>query len=206
MRLRSDRSRATISRSDRTRWPSCSSRTPTCAVADEWTREASGGRGTGSSSRHTARRPLRVQTTIRPLVPIPGQTSISPASRSRFSRAAVTARPVPAHEPTTCLGTTPNRATNSRTSRSRLLIRSVLLPGTCLQDVADARFDTAATSPSGPARRRSRPRTHHIVCVRGRLRPKGSKSLLRRSGCGQHVWVFVRSLVRSAEATQWIAG
>jgi len=87
-------------------------------VAQEWTSVAGEGLGTGSSSRQTARRPLRVQTTIRPLLPIPGQTSTSPANRSRRSLAAVTARAVSAHIATPSLGTTPWRAMNSNTSRS----------------------------------------------------------------------------------------
>ena len=160
-----------------------------------------GGRGVGSSSRLTARRPLRLQTTIRPLLPIPGRTSISPASRNRRSLAAVTALPVPAHFATTSLGTTPKRATNPSTSRSLWLIRSVLFPPgiSASQDDPETRFDTpAATSPLPRlARRRSRPHAPHMVGVCGRLRPKGSNPLGRRSGCGRWFWGVVWGTVCS---------
>src|SRR4249919_2898301 len=142
MRLPALRSAVTISRSVRTRWPSRSRRAATEAVAQEWTRLANEGLGVGSSWRQTARRPGRVQRTIRPLLPIPGSTSTSPASRSRRSRAAVTARAVPAHIATASLDTTPWRAMNSNTSRSLWLILSLLFPGICFRDVAAAPADT----------------------------------------------------------------
>lgn len=204
MRLPAEHSAATISRSERTLLPPGSSRAATVAVTQEWMRLAGEGRGVGSSWRQAARRPARVQTTIRPLLPIPGRTSISSASRSRCSLAAVTARAVAAHIATASLGTTPKRAMNSSTSRSLWLILPVLLaPGICFRDVPRARSDTPQPLrlPSVCARRRSRPRTHHMVCVRGRLRPKGSNPLGRRSGCGRCIWRFVWGGVCSPTGT-----
>lgn len=79
----------------------------TVVVAQAWMSVADEGLGVDSSSRQAACRPFRLQTRIRPLFPIPDQTSISPASRSRRSLAAVTALAVPAHIATASLGTTP---------------------------------------------------------------------------------------------------
>ena len=108
----------------------------TRATTAEWWTLASEGRGVESSSRPTARRPLRLQRTRRPLPPTPGQTSTSPASRNRRSLAAVTALLVPAHNPTTSLGPSRTWPRTPRPPDLSPLSAAFLALGICPQDVS----------------------------------------------------------------------
>ena len=195
IRSPSRRSAAMISRSERTRSPPLSSWAPTCAVSCQWRTVGRERRAGRSSVRPQRRRPMRVAISRGPVPSSGGWEMIRRASRRRRSRSSVTDLPVLARIETAERGTTPKRPMNSRTSKSRSLIRSLtpsfLLRGIYRHDAIppESAHSSAATSPIRPPTRRPQPTPSTRIAGGGGGSAAGGglKPAPMRGGCGQPV-------------------